>query len=77
MARKQGSAKRHRATLKKHVTGELFVRVGIDIVGLYNMTSEGNCYILVVSDYFAKWVEAYPLKDQEALPWLRYLFENL
>ena len=67
----------HRAALKKHVTEESYVRVGIDIAGPYNMTSEGNRYILVISDYFTKWVEAYPLKDQEALPWLRYLFQDL
>ena len=23
-------------------------------------------YILVIGDYFAKWVEAYPMKDMEA-----------
>lgn len=65
-ARKLGSAKKHRASLKKHVTGEPFARVGIDISGPYNTTHSGNRYILVVSDYFTKWVEAYPMKDQEA-----------
>ena len=66
VVQKLGSAKKHRATLKKHVTREPFVRVGIDIAGSYNTTSEGNHYILVVPDYFTKWVEAYPINYKEA-----------
>ena len=66
MAQKLDSPERHRAAIKKHVTGEPFVRVGIDIAGPYNTTNEANHYILVVSDYFTKWMEAYPHKDQEA-----------
>ena len=65
-ARKMGGARKRRAALRKHVTGEPFARIGIDISGPYNVTDEGNRYILVVSDYFTKWVEAYPLKDMEA-----------
>ena len=64
--RKLGSARKHRSALKKHITGELFARVGIDIARPYNIISKGNHYIMVVSDYFTQWVEAYSLKDQEA-----------
>ena len=65
-ARKSGGAKRQRASLKKNVTGEPFARIGIDISGPYNATTDKNKYILVVSDYFTKWVEAYPMRDMEA-----------
>ena len=65
-ARKMGGARKRKAALRKHITGEPFARIGIDISGPYNVTDEGNRYILVVSDYFTKWVEAYPLKDMEA-----------
>ena len=65
-ARKSRGVRKQRAALRKNITGEPFTRVGIDISGPYNPTSEGNKYILVVSDYFTKWVEAYPMKDMEA-----------
>jgi len=65
-ARKCRGAKTQRAALRKTVTGEPFARVGIDISGPYNPTPEGNKYILVISDYFTKWVEAYPMKNMEA-----------
>jgi hypothetical protein len=41
-------------------------RIGIDIVGEFPETENGNKVILVVSDYFTKWVEAYPMPDQTA-----------
>ena len=41
-------------------------RIAIDISGPYNVSKKGNKYLLVVSDYFTKWVDAIPLKTQEA-----------
>ena len=38
----------------------------MDIVGPFPRTDKGNAYILVIGDYFTKWVEAYPMKDMEA-----------
>ena len=37
----------------------------MDILGPLTESSLGNKYILVVSDYFTKWVEAYPMPNQE------------
>ncbi len=40
--------------------------VATDIVGPFPESSKGNSYILVASDYFTRWVEAYAIPNQEA-----------
>ena len=38
----------------------------MDIMGPLPRTSKGNKYVLVVGDYFTKWIGAYCLPNQEA-----------
>jgi hypothetical protein len=38
----------------------------MDILGPLPLTEKGNRFILVVTDTFTKWTEAYALKNQEA-----------
>ena len=38
----------------------------MDIVGPLSVTDNGNRFILVMSDYFTKWPEAFALKDHKA-----------
>ena len=40
---------------------------GYDILEPLPQSKQGNKYILIVTDYFIKWVEAYPLVNQEAV----------
>ena len=40
--------------------------VAMDILGPLPESKSGNSYILVVGDYFTKWMEAYPIPYQEA-----------
>jgi hypothetical protein len=40
--------------------------VGMDVLGPFGVTARGNRYILVIQDYFTKWPEAIPLRDQKA-----------
>ena len=41
--------------------------VAMDILGPLPQSTAGNSYILVVGDYFTKWMEVYPILNQEAI----------
>uniref|UniRef100_A0A3P9KFW8 Gypsy retrotransposon integrase-like protein 1 n=1 Tax=Oryzias latipes TaxID=8090 RepID=A0A3P9KFW8_ORYLA len=41
-------------------------RIAVDVMGPLNETDRHNRYILVVQDYFSKWVEAYPVPNEQA-----------
>ena len=41
--------------------------VAVDILGPLPESTAGNSYILVVGDYFTKWLEAYAIPNQEAI----------
>lgn len=56
-----------RSSLCQSVTGAPLDRIGIDIVGPLPVTNDGNEYIIVLCDYFTKWVEAYAVPDHQAL----------
>ena len=47
-------------------TGYLLQLVAMDILGPFPESEAGNSYILVVTDYFTRWTEAYPIPNQEA-----------
>lgn len=40
--------------------------VGIDLTGPLPKTKDGFQYILTATDYFSKWVEAFPLRTKTA-----------
>ena len=41
--------------------------MAMDIVGPLPTSKSGNKYILVISDYFTKWAEAFGILNQEAI----------
>ena len=55
-----------RAPMQIYLPGEPGQRVAMDICGALETTPSGNKYVLVISDHFSKYTEAYALKDQTA-----------
>ena len=65
-ASKKSPSRTRRAPLQQRSVGMPMERVALDIVGPLPETERGNKYLLVVGDYFSKWVEVYPIPDQTA-----------
>ena len=55
-----------RAALNDYRVGAPMDRVAIDIMGPLPISQSGNSYLLVLGDYFTRWMEAYPIPDQQA-----------
>ena len=58
------------------VPGEPWKQVGIDITSL-TPTSDGYKYIIVMVDYFTKWIEAKPLLDKTAKSSAIFIYETI
>ena len=52
-------------------------RVATDILGPLAETQSGNSYVLVVADYFTRWVEAFVIPNQEATTVARKLVNEV
>ena len=63
---KKNWGKKRRSTLKRYVVGAPMECLAMDILGLLLLNPRGNKFILVVTDYFTKWTESYPILNQEA-----------
>lgn len=58
-------AKKSKGQMKTYVVGEPLERISLDILGPVTRRYNGNKYILVVTDYFTRFAEAYSLPDIE------------
>ena len=54
-----------RAPLQHYRAGYPLDRIGIDVMGPLKETKNGNKYVLVIGDYFTRWMEAYSLPNQK------------
>lgn len=75
-ASSNGPQKKPRAPMRQYNVGSPFERIAIDVAGPFPETDVGNKYIVVVMDYFSKWVEAYALPNQEAATIADALVQN-
>ena len=64
-----------RGPIKVVVTCVPFQQVAMDIIGPFSKTAKDNMYVLIIGDYFTKWVEAYPMSDMEATTVAKCLYD--
>ena len=62
----QKPKKKAKAALMDYRVGHPTDRLGLDFLGPLPVTSRGNTCILVIADYFTRWIEAYALPNQTA-----------
>ncbi|GBM88478.1 Transposon Tf2-6 polyprotein, partial [Araneus ventricosus] len=61
---RRGFSKNQKAPVQRIPTANFpFEKVGIDAVGPFVTSSEGNKHLIVMTDYFSKYAEAYPVKN--------------
>ena len=75
-AQRKGPQQKRRAPMKHLAVGAPLERVALDVLGPLPQRESGNRFILVVGDYFSKWMEVYPIRDQSAETVADQLFEQ-
>ena len=64
---RKSAARKPRAGLQSVLAGYLLQLVAIDILGPLPESKTGDSYILVAGNYFTRWMEAYPVQNQETI----------
>ena len=75
-ARTKGAPLRSHGHMRSIVAGAPMDFVTMDILSGLPVAADGSKYVLVVCDHFTKWVEAYPLPDQEASTCMRAVYDG-
>jgi hypothetical protein len=65
-ASRKPPSRKYKAQMQQHLTGSPLERVSMDVLGPLAKSNDNNKFILLVCDYFTKWVEAFPMPNQEA-----------
>jgi transposase InsO family protein len=63
--------------LSQEISQKVLERVSIDIAGPWEESTSGNKYILVIQDYFTKWIEIYCLPDHKAATVARCMLDYI
>ena len=71
--------RRDEMPLNPEVTLQAFDKWAIDFVGPINPPRKrtGSRYIITVTNYLTRWVEAKPVKDCSATTIVQFIFENI
>ena len=75
-AKRKSPAQKRRAPLRQYQVGAPMERVALDLVCPLPETERGNKWVLVIGDYFTKWMEAYALPDSKAETVAQAFVEN-
>ncbi len=51
--------------------------ISMDVTGPHPKSRDGSIYILTMTDHFSKWMEAYPMRNQEAATVAKILVNNV
>ncbi|CAG2221977.1 unnamed protein product [Mytilus edulis] len=69
--------KKKRAPMAIVETSSPMERLATDILGELPETENGNRYILVVTDYYTKWTESFPMPNMEASTVVKIIVEEV
>ncbi|XP_061170353.1 uncharacterized protein LOC133179669 [Saccostrea echinata] len=65
-SKRKNPYRQKRSEMESFIAGGRFERIAADIAGPFPKTASENVYILVVADYFTKFVEIFPIPNMEA-----------
>ena len=57
------------------VAPKVWYLVGMDLIGPFRPSAIGHQFVLTMTDYFSKYVEAVPIKDKSAISVARGIYE--
>ena len=57
------------------VAPKVWYLVGMDLIGPFKPTTQGHQYVLTMTDYFSKFVEAVPIEDKSAISVARGIYK--
>lgn len=64
---RNGPVHRTKGELQIYNVGFPFKRIAIDVLGPLPRSSNGNRFVLVITDYFSRWPEAIPIPNHQAI----------